>query len=172
VAAVITGRVLPIRPTVSADFPAKQVNDYIAQFVHIRGNVAVTPGTWNMSSTKLNRALACVAAGAAPALLVGLVSAAPAAGAPVPSPGQLAGQHPAVSGWSIRTVAGGIGGPTRARSVSLSRPCGVTWSGTSLLVGTGAESGYVGRAVNTGTGRLTNLAGIGLAGRLPSTARR
>ena len=50
------------------------------------------------------------------------------------------------SGWRIRTVAGGVGGPGPARTVSINRPCGVTWSGRTLLAGT--ADGVL-RAVNT-----------------------
>jgi hypothetical protein len=55
-------------------------------------------------------------------------------------------------------VVGGIGGPAPARTVSINQPCGVTWSGLTLLVGT--ADGVV-RAVNARTGRLTIPAGVG-----------
>src|SRR6266699_65578 len=45
-----------------------------------------------------------------------------------------------------------------ARAVSINRPCGVTWSGRTLLAGT--ADGVL-RAVNTRTGWLTTPAGVG-----------
>jgi hypothetical protein len=62
------------------------------------------------------------------------------------------------SGWRIRTIAGGVGGPAPARTVSIDQPCGVTWSGGTLLAGT--ADGVV-RAVDTRTGLLTTPAGVG-----------
>src|SRR5580698_7022660 len=61
--------------------------------------------------------------------------------------------------WTISTVAGGIGGPGQATTVSIGFPCGVTSAGSTLLVGTGTSQSDVIRAVSAKTGRLTNLAG-------------
>src|SRR5260370_31690759 len=69
--------------------------------------------------------------------------------------------HPGTgSGWRIRTIAGGVGGPGPARTVSIAQPCGVTSSGKTLLVGT--ADGVV-RAVSARTGWLTTPAGVGIS---------
>src|SRR5262245_29622294 len=73
----------------------------------------------------------------------------------------------AASGPLIRTIAGGIGGPGQATTVSIGYPCGLTWSGHRLLTGTLTGNGGEIRSVDTGTGWLTNLAGAGLRGRSP-----
>jgi hypothetical protein len=73
----------------------------------------------------------------------------------------------AASGPVIRTIAGGVGGPGRAATVSIGAPCGLTWSGHRLLTGTLTGNGGEIRSVDTGTSWLTNLAGAGLQGHSP-----
>lgn len=63
---------------------------------------------------------------------------------------------------SIRTIAGGVGGPAAATSIAIGFPCAVTVSHGSLYVGE-TGSGLV-RSINTRTGRLTTVAGVGVLG--------
>jgi len=56
-----------------------------------------------------------------------------------------------------------MGRAGRATTVSVGAPCGLTWSGQRLLVGTRGGMGGEIRAVNVRTGWLTDLAGAGVA---------
>lgn len=61
-------------------------------------------------------------------------------------------------GWTIRTVAGGPGGPDPATDVGVA-PCAVAFAGGRLLVG--QQEAYLGlvSSISMQTGRLTNVAG-------------
>lgn len=63
---------------------------------------------------------------------------------------------------SIRTIDGGVGGPAAAASISIGAPCAVTVSKDSLYVG--EVGGGLVRSINTVTGRLTTVAGVGVPG--------
>ncbi len=78
-----------------------------------------------------------------------------------PLPAQAAGHLVSPYPLTVSTVAGGAGGPGRATTVSIGKPCGLTSIRQTLLVGTG---GIV-RAIDAGTGQLRNLAGSQLGPR-------
>jgi hypothetical protein len=63
---------------------------------------------------------------------------------------------------TIRTIAGGVGGPGPATSIAIAQPCGLAAAGGSLYVGE-VSSGLV-RNVNTASGWMTTVAGDGVAG--------
>ena len=104
-------------------------------------------GTWRIARiTGLGRGgPALVAAGLAVAALAGVGPAAAAA-------------HPGAAGV-ISTVAGGAGGPARATRVGTS-PCGVSFAGGNVYIGTGGAV----QKVNPGSDRLITLVGTGAAG--------
>jgi sugar lactone lactonase YvrE len=97
-------------------------------------------------------AAGAVALGLAAALATGgsaaAATAAPATVASAPPPG---------TAGIISTVAGGVGGPAAATSVSLT-PCGASFGGGSLYI---ADEQTV-RRVDPGTGRLTTPVGNGI----------
>jgi hypothetical protein len=90
---------------------------------------------------------------AGPAALTGLVLGVGLTG---PASGALAAAHPAVAPGTISTIAGGVGGPGQATTISVA-PCGVTFNGTSLYV----PGGGVVRSIDTSEA-LTTPVGDGL----------
>ncbi|HEY5017088.1 MAG TPA: hypothetical protein VII59_09945, partial [Streptosporangiaceae bacterium] len=106
------------------------------------------------------RVSVAVAAGLAMAA-GGAAGVAGTAGAEVATPAA------AVTGGTISTVAGGVGGPGPARSVAMVNPCGLRAAGASLYIGTGAGNigfGSALRRVNVVTGALSTVAGNGADG--------
>ena len=87
-------------------------------------------------------------------LVAALAGSGPAAAAAWPGGARAAHAGPAAGGL-ITTVAGGIGGPARATTVALFRPCGVSFGNGRLYI---ADESVL-RAVNPGTDRLTAAAG-------------
>ena len=103
--------------------------------------------------------------------MLGTMACASSAGV---ATGRAAGRQPQrdaaarqAGGLTIRTLAGGLGGPAAAATVSIAQPCGVTSAGKTLLVGTEVAHAGVLREVSETTGRLTNLAGVPLPGTSP-----
>jgi secreted PhoX family phosphatase len=94
-------------------------------------------------------------AGLAVAALAGVGPAAAAAQPGIAGPG-VRGAGPV---GVISTVAGGVGGPARATRMGVS-PCGVSFAGGNVYIGTGAAV----EKVNPGSDRLTTPVGTGTAG--------
>src|SRR5260370_13365455 len=83
-----------------------------------------------------------------------LLGSSAAGGATLPRTGMVA----AIPPGTVRTIAGGIGGPARATSVGF-RPCGVAFGAGFLYVSDGTAI----RRVNPVSDWLTHVAGRGAA---------
>jgi hypothetical protein len=94
----------------------------------------------------------------------------------IPTVGMLsapAGVHPAApagasAGWTVTTVAGGVGGPARASSMSMSNPCGVTWSATPARRAAGRSGRrHIGQLAAHAMGHLEDVEPLEAGGQSP-----
>ncbi len=95
---------------------------------------------------------------AAVAVAAALVPAVAVGGAGVRARAAFRGGR-AVAAGVISTIAGGVGGPAKARHVGLPSACGVAFGAGSLYIGDGAAV----RRVSPGSDELTTPAGTGSA---------
>src|SRR5437667_12232005 len=96
---------------------------------------------------------------AAVAVAAALVPAMAVAGAGVRAQAASRGGRAAAAGV-MSTIAGGVGGPAKARRVGLPSACGVAFGAGFLYIGDGSAV----RKVNPGNDWLTTPAGTGSAG--------
>jgi len=96
---------------------------------------------------------------AATVLAIATLSAASVAAARPMQPSRPESQlTPAVG--TIATIAGGVGGPAKAKAISLGYPCGIAAAAGNLYI---AQTTVI-REVAAGTDELTSPVGVGIAG--------